>query len=140
MVVTAAPPSPSRRVPTDQETNRELCTGVEAAPPRLPQVKAIELDVEAGSKHWRSVWKRVKKLPQKSSHGLNHSPFHNIPRLVPGPAYLQSPRLHTHVGGRLKPVHIPGGWPATAGAHHGKRVSGHLSDSVSPSCLQFRAL
>lgn len=38
---------------------------------------------------------------------------------------------HSHVDGGLRPVHVPGGWPAAAEAHSGKRVSGHLSDSVS---------
>lgn len=89
----------------------------------------------AGGKGMRSVWKRVEKRPQKSSHGLGHSPFHNIPTLFPGPAYPQTPRFCAR--DTLTWVADPGlsmsqgGWPAAAGAHSEKRVSGHLRDSVS---------
>lgn len=89
----------------------------------------------AGGKGKRSVWKRVEKRPQKSSHGLGHSPFHNIPTLFPGPAYPQTPRFCAR--DTLTWVADPGlsmsqgGWPAAAGAHSEKRVSGLLSDSVS---------
>lgn len=72
-----------------------------------------ELEVEADSKCLGSVWKGAEKLPQEKFPWLGPLPLLQHPKALSW-AFLPTvtPFLckeHSHVGGRLRSVHVPSG-------------------------------